>query len=341
MNRVRLVGLGLAVMAWGVGMLAPRMPAEAATVLKAGWWYRTSDPASAIPREASSPLVPDAGTDAIAPPVPEGYLHIEGTPEGATAVAAVTYALRHGEDSPVLTIVPDDDSISPSELIVLACRAAVPWPAPSENPGRWQNKPIVDCGRSVNGIVNDDGTITFALQLLISGPELDVVLVPGLVDESAQVGSTFSLSFSASRGMKIVTTETPSREASPRDRSHVEGGRSSGAFAPVAAGAVAPTAAQPALAPEEQAPTVPVVPTPAVSSPVAETTARRGVGIAALLLGSAIAAVAYVRPTRERNGAKGVGRFRGTAGGAARGEQMIGGLGRYARPRTSRPAALS
>lgn len=339
----RLSRLGLVMVALGAGLLVQPIHAEAASVTKAGWWYRTSDPASAIPRAASSPLLPDPGGEAVARPVPDGHLLVEGTPEGATAIAAIRYALNDRESSPVLTIKPADDSIAPADLLILACSSAVEWTSPKPNPGRWQDKPLVDCVQSVNGIVND-GTITFALQPLVLGGALDVVLVPGVVAETSggKIGSTFSLSFSTADGTTLVTAKAahgaaasqPTTEAPPSRTVSSEGPRFVAPVTPIV---------EPALDPQDQAPTVPRVAPPLVESAGTGNNSARRVGLGILLAGAVAVVGSQVAAARTEHDTIGLGRFRRSRSAAQRptSTAVTGGLGRFARPRTGAPPALT
>lgn len=356
MKKRRLGRIALAMIALGAGLLAQPGPVDAATVSKTGWWYRTSQPTSAIPGVAQPPggAIPDTPADPVAPPtVAEGSLLVEGTPEGATAIAAITYALTAGESSPTLTVTPGDSSNVPADSIILACAPSLPWTAPEVSPGRWQDKPLVDCNRSVNGIPSDDGTWTFALQPLIlyaDATELDLVLVPGVASETpaGNVGSAFSLSFSVADGAVLTTTQpttsagatggsptfTPAPSPSP---SFSTGGST---FTPPSAPVV-----QPALEPQDQAPVVPNQ--PMVAAPVAakEDNTAQGVAFLILLAGAALAGLAYLTPARPEEGATiGLGRFKRPAPlmvAARPFEPVQGGLGRFTRPRTGPPPKLS
>ena len=352
MSRRRLAHAGLALLALGAGLLAQPSPVGAATQSKAGWWYRTSDPDSLVPAAARPPVpLPDAPIDPPASPnVPEGSVLVEGTPEGATAMAGLTYLLVEGESSPTLTITPSESSSVPPEAVILACRAAVDWAPLEAQPGRWQDKPLVDCGRSVNGIVSEDGTITFALQTLVSGNDLDVVLVPGTVADSpaGPIGSAFSLSFDTQLGA-ILTTSAPTLSGSGSDSTFTPPpppSSSGGSFgSPGGSSFTAPESpiVAPALEPQEQAPTVPDQPMLTAAPTVPEDTTAQGVAFLILLAGAALAGLAYLTPDRDESGAVGLGRFRRPRPEAAMpaAAPVEGGLGRFARPRTGPPPALS
>jgi hypothetical protein len=341
--------IAFALVAIGAALVAVPTGADAASTVKSGWWYRASDPDSAIPQAAQPPVpVPDAPVAPPAPPtVAEGHLLVEGTLEGATAVAAITYSLSEGETSPVLTIMPSESSGVPPEAVILACRAAVDWTAPEANPGRWQDKPLVDCGRSVNGIIGEDGTITFALQPLVSGTEADIVLVPGVVSETpaGRVGSAFSLSFDAAAGAVIQSSGGSSTATTAFSAPTSPTGSGSSFTAPSGGGSFsAPSApvVQPALEPQEQAPVVPSQPQLAAKPAVAEDDTAQAVGFIIMVIGALLAGLAYLTPARAETGTVGLGRFRKPVpADATVVEPVEGGLGRFARPRVGAPPSLS
>lgn len=346
LGRVALVLLAL-----GAGLLASPATSGAATFSKSAWWYRTSQPASFVPPAAQPPVpLPIPETEPVAPPsVAEGDLLVQGTPEGATAIAAMTWLLQDGESSPILTITPTEPV--PPTSVVLACRAALDWTMPETQPGSWQDKPLVDCGRSVNGIPNTDGTEwTFPIAPLVSGTDLDIVLVPGLTGESTpagNIGSAFTMTFSATEGAVLATT--------PGTTTTSGGSSSPGTFTPASGGTPSfggdtgfsppetPVAA-PSLEPQDQAPRVPQQPMLQTPTAAEEDTTPQGIGFIILLAGLAAAGWAYVTPDRREDGVVGLGRFRRPMPDEALAvpvEPVTGGLGRFTRPRTGPPPALS
>ena len=357
--RRRLLLAALALVTLGATMLSSPAPAGAATVTKSAWWYRarTGDATTAVPpavgpTPAGIPVVPAPPTPAP-PTVPDGSLLVEGTPQGANAIAAITYSMTKTESAPTLTITPSSTSEVPADAIILACHAAVDWTAPDQNPGAWEEKPLVDCGQSVQGIAADDGTITFALAPLCQAcTTLDVVLVPGTVaaptDGTAPpVGSSFSLAFDTKAGAKIVTTQSSDGSFN-----------SSSSFVPDSSSYATPRAdysapstysapvpiAQPALEPQEQAPSVPRQAALPAATPVKDDKRAQGVAFLILLAGLAFAGLAYATPDRTEEGLVGLGRFRRPAppdADVVADEPVPGGLGRFTKPRTGPPPALS
>jgi hypothetical protein len=360
--RRRLALLGLALLVLGASMLASPSSADAGTVTKAAWWYkaRTGNPATVVPPQAGPVPAPPATTPAPPTPgppsVPEGSLLVEGTAAGADAIAAMTFSMAATESAPSLTITPSDTSAVPPDAVILACRAAVAWVAPDQRPGAWEDKPLVACDQSVQGIPADDGTITFALAPLCQQcAELDVILVPGTVpaptDGTAPpVGSTFSLGFDAADGAVLTTSAGGGGDAAftPDSSSFSPGTASSGSFSTPGPSFSAPSTpvAAPALEPQEQAPSVPQQAALPATVPIADddTSTARGVAFLVLLAGLAFAGLAYLTPARDDAGTIGLGRFRRPAAAATHAaplEPVEGGLGRFSRPRTGPPPALS
>jgi hypothetical protein len=340
-RRLRLPALVLA----AVGLVLALVPgtAGAAALDAAGWWSRTST--SPLP---VNPVAPTAGED---------QLVVQGEPSGANAIAALRWTLADGESSPTLTITAADGSVVPPDALILACRAGTPWTEASGEP--IADGPKVDCATSVNGIVGDDGTITFALSSLLDGTTLDVVLVPGENPDGG--GSTFSLVFDRPAADALVTT-AGGGDQTTFDPGAAGGGFSGGDFsggdafagsdagsgsftAPSSGGGSSFTApatdavpaAEPAL-PEENQVAIGSGGQPPVAAQNAAATDRdrvRTLGIVVLLLGTAVAAWAFMAQSRVRAGA-------GAAVPApVAGEATPGGLGRFVRPRTGAPPSLS
>ena len=345
--RQRAARLGLALIALGGGLLAQPTNAGAITVTKSAWWSRASEPASIAPPAAAVPGV-TAPTLPATPPRPdvaEGSLLVEGTPAGATAIAAITYTLTDTETSPILTVTPSASSNVPTDAVILACLAALDWSKPDTQPGPWADKPLVECRRSVNGIIAD-GTITFPLEPLLSATstELDIVLVPGNTPQTTPagaVGSTFTLSFDAAEGAAITTaTKATSPTPTTLASSVFSPPRSTGSpsfTAPIADPVVAP-----ALEPQDQAPIEPDQQMAAVPAAAAEDNTAQGVAFLVLLAGATLAALAYLTPDRTEGGTIGLGRFkRPTPATVLAMEPVEGGLGRFARLRTAAPSRLS
>lgn len=361
MTRLLRLLLSAVLLATGAALVAlPAPPAGAASLVASGWWYRasTTTPTAESPQPVpgGNPQVPALPT---APTVPADQLHVEGSPGGATAIAAMTFSLAEGESSPVLTLTPHPSSAVPPEAVILACRAAVQWAPPAQSPGTWETKPLVDCLTSVQGQTAEGGKIVFPLQPLVSGSLLDVVIVPGTVANlpAGQNGSTFSLTFARPGPEALVTTTATSGSdggfVSPiSDFSPVTETPLGGDVLDLGSPAALPTPAAeppvaPALEPQDQAPSIPRV---AAAQPVAalDRSAARNLGLVLILLG---AIGAYLAANGSPRTAVGLGRFRralpaGEAGAIlpdvsdSPREVAERGLGRLRRPRVGAPPAL-
>src|SRR5688572_4722955 len=97
-----------------VGVLAPTNVAGAAELVDAGWWWR---------------LQADGRAPIPAPPnVPPGGLMVQGAPDGASAVAAVRFAVPPDDSNPVLTLaLAQGGNQGAGSGVVLACPAASAW----------------------------------------------------------------------------------------------------------------------------------------------------------------------------------------------------------------------
>ena len=365
----------VAVLAMAAGSALSWVPsASAVTVDASGWWWRPNTTAAPIDVPPRSDVGPD-------------QLLVEGEPEGAVAVAAVRFKLAEGETSPILTITPTSDSLLSPEAVVLACRVGSSW-VPAQG-GKWELKPIPDCGTSVQGIPSDGGKLTFALTPLQSGADLEVVIAPGknpTAPNDYVPGSAFSLKFAkpTSADLKTSTDDaggfsgTGGDFASPDpssfgadsgssagsgssssfdsgssstfdsgSSSSFGGGGGSTSFGASPAFAqpstfTAPTAVTPAasasLPASEQA--GPTGLAPVQAAPVANTAAPaskgRTLGILVLLAGAALGFWAYTGSAAGRGAP--VAAPVALAPGA---EPVVGGLGRFSRPRLGPPPSLS
>lgn len=327
--------------------------AGAATLDATGWWWRAQS--SSLP----APLPPP-------PDVSAEQLLVQGQPEGATAVAGVRYTLNEGEESPVLTIKPTEDSTVPETAMILACRAVVPWEPVQA--GAWENQPLVDCATSVQGVISPEG-ITFAVAPLQSGPTVDVVLVPGRdpAGPPGANGSVFSLKFakpgpealatspgSTSTGGTFSSSDTPMSSGSFDGTSSAAPTVESPAFAGSSETSVTPSvtpAAEAALPPQQQASPGATgfnpqagVPAAAAGADDDDETRTRTLGFIVLVASAGIlfwsSAGAGAGAGAERVG---LGRFaREAPSGIPAGVPVAtGGLGRFTKPRTAPPPRLS
>lgn len=353
MNRRFVFALLLAVA--GTSFLAFAPVADAVDAPSSGWWARlaTATPTDEAPAALPVPVPAAPDTIPAGATVPPGQLLVEGAPDGATAITAVRWELADGESSPSLTLPVASGSTLNPESLVLACRTATPWEPPGDGPGSWDVKPLVDGSRCVNGIIADDlSNVTFGVQPLMSGNTLDLVLVPGeqtLVERPPGVpelpadtdGSVFrwlldppsvesldvvaGSDFSEGEGDRFVT---PPAGNTP-DLGPVESPQTP-AFQSAAPDTGPPLdAAAPALEPQDLAPSVPDL-TRALPASTTPEPVNRTLGFVLLALAGLVAAWAYL----TSNGI-------GPGAAAADGDVVVGGLSRFARPRTTPPTRLS
>lgn len=366
----RTVALALAAVGL-LCLLAAGPSAHAVDAPATGWWSRLATATTTDELPAPAPAAPD--TIPVGATVPEGQLLVESTPEGAVAVAAARWQLAGGESSPSLTIPVGEGSTLNPQSVILACKAAAPWSPPESNPGPWELKPLVDASRCVNGVIAEDlSTVTFGVQPLVSGDDLDLVLVagratgaevpPGVPPPPVDADtSAFRLVFPAptAESLQVVAGSDFEEGAddvfvpAPAEPSSVDVGGSAAPLdlpAPASPSVAMPTVgvdepvAAPALEPQDLAPSVPDV-SDAVEV-VSAKDAERTIGYVLLVLAAAMGAWAHL--TNEQSTGIGLGRFRtvvaeGTVPvvATASAAPTVGGLSRFARERTTPPSRLA
>ena len=213
----RILAVASALFVTGGAVLAFTAPAASAAELGgSGWWWRATDVNDGAPKP---------------PNVPDGGLYVAGTPDGASAIAAVRFTLDEFEKSPKLVLEvaspsgQDDDSGStpatlptapdgapeaPSQTkpVILACQAGDAW-KPADG-GKWKSHPDAACGiGKVFGDQSADGkTWTWDLSSLQLKTKVDVVLVPGKIPGTpgdAPTNSTFQMAFDKPSDMSLET----------------------------------------------------------------------------------------------------------------------------------------
>jgi hypothetical protein len=174
---------------------------SASDLTQVSWWWRGNTGPAPLPSPA---------------PVPPGGILVAGAPDGATAIAAVSFTLAEGESNPALTLtVADNGDQGGAQAVMAACLAGSAW-AGSEQGGPWESKPNAACANgSIQGVRAADGkTWTFALAPLVVAREVNVVITPGTVAPGAPVGSTFSVAFTAPTSASLATTRGSSGTSS-------------------------------------------------------------------------------------------------------------------------------
>jgi hypothetical protein len=332
----------LAAAAAGVA-LAPS-GAGAADATASAWWWRLQ-----------------SGQVATLPPPPgveSDDLFVQGSPDGASAAAAVRFALDEGEAPGVLHLRFTEESAGQATAhpVVLACPTTTPWNPGGNQP--WSTLPTVDCTNQAVGVVSEDGTaMTFDLSTVVTGDTVDVLIVPGTV-EGLPPGantSTFTLVFEAPEDTDLVAASgaaapdapsTPSATdsaASPSPASSSSASASSGgsgSFTPsgsTSSGAL-PSTPTPAAPPAPALPAANVAgtaPAPAATVPAFDPAAAdngdaKTLGVI-LLIGGAVATLVASRkgPLLQLLG-----------GVPANATPAVAGLGRFARERDGTPPSL-
>lgn len=331
--------LGLVAMAVGAGLLLITPEARAAGFDAAGWWSRTvtTNPASEIPAAVPVPPPTAPATLPGTPDVGPGQLLVQGTPEGAVAIAAAKWTLSGQDSKPTVELPIATGSVVQASSVILACKAAVPWEPPAASPGSWDSKPLVDGFKCVPGQIDAGVTkVSFDLQGLVSGPTLSVVFVPGQ-DPALPVeanGSAFRwiLPTPASDTLSVIpggttsvttpgSSQTPMTVASSPLSSSAFGasdlrsssfdGSTIGPSFDTGGGAVG-SIATPALEPQDLAPSVPQLDEVVPAAAKSVERHSRTIGVVLLLLGAAAAAWSWYDDSQAEGTtvAIGLGRFR-------------------------------
>jgi hypothetical protein len=345
-RRTRAFALALALAGSGIAFSGPSAGADssAVQVTAQGWWTKLQS--KSLPAPAPPP-----------PNVKPGQLNVQGSPEGASAVAAFKATLGPNDTNPTLTLTVASDA-GGDAAILLACRTGSAW-TPAEN-GDFNDSPHVDDKACVNAQRAADGkTYVVPLGTLQFGNQLDVVLTAGVDPQlPAANGSTFQLVFEKIEPNAIattpgtaptLTTPKPLGPPSPAPAASTAGsGSGSGATSSSGSGgggsfrapatpsgaSFTPTPALPqdklgqtATSPVRNAATTPQVAVPAAAA--VKDTNTRLLGLLVLVAGIGLALWTW------RDEAK----VKVVPAEAAAGED--GGLGRFVRPRTGPPPALT
>ena len=351
----------------GSGLVVLGGPVDAQTAVESGWWWRANagrtvdTPAQRVPLPQPAPEPPPP------PNVGEGIM-VAATPDGASAIAAV-----RGEGSTLTLTVADGGDTGGQVASLLACKSAGGWvPAAGgkwdEKPTPACN--VEQGGASVAGMPSEDGkTWTFAIAALASEGAADVIIVPAANPAAPDAPlAPFQLVF-AKPGPEAFgaaeTTDAGAGDFAPAESSVASGDSfaadtggstsfagggstfSTPSSSSLPSGSFSP-AATPALPASEQAPSIgqqQQQPQQMAAAPASKSSnTARGVGIAIVVLGLLAAAMSARSPVPLP---RGLARFGQTApagdgaeaGAAAPAMAMavaptVGGLGRFARPRS-------
>ena len=309
-------------------LVLPSM-ATAATHEAHGWWWR-----------AQTGLL---GADLPPPPdVPKDGLLVERAPDGATAVSAVRFRLADGETDPVLTLTVA--SGQSSGAAIAACQTVrAGWNGAQG--GRWDSAPRWDCQQGrVDGEVSDDGsTWTWSLAPLVRE---DGAISVMLVDATS---TPFHVAFEAPSEASLTTTTAPPPPPPAPDPDPGPAPSSDGQQPPSAASGSSafapPVTTDPGpAAPAEPGPPAPEVADPAPAAPVAQPPVQpvaappasapaRGLSPLATGLMGLIAGLLMADLLSSRGSGTWSRPWRPP-------RESTGGVGRFARARSDRPAAL-
>lgn len=332
-----------------VGLLAggwlavgPAAAEPATSVDDIGWWSRTNQE-------------PTLGAVLAAPDVTPGQLLVEGTPEGATAIAALRATLPEGTGNPVLTLRAAS-SVGADAAVLLACQTGSGWTG--AHAGAWDAKPSPDCSKSVQGIPSEDGsTWSFSLAPLQLAQQIDVVLTPGTVGDADGLGSAFRVVFERPDVAAIEVSPAASPPPALPPMSMPEGGGGGATTAsPSIAGGAPPSFAPPSPSSGGQLPAPPVraalpdaeqgatatAPAVQAANPLAAPALAatggsdgRLLGVVVVLAAGALLYWSSQQPVPERQV---LSRFAATAEHTSVepvAPPTVGGLGRFRRERTS------
>jgi hypothetical protein len=187
-----LAAVGLVAGGWLA--VEPAEAAPATSVDDVGWWSRTNQE-------------PTLGGVLVAPDVPPEHVLVEGTPEGATAIAALRATLPDGTGNPVLTLQAAS-AVGGDSAVLLACQSGSGWTG--VHAGAWDAKPSPDCSKSVQGIPSEDASSwSFALAPLQFADQIDIVLTPGTLAGAEGVGSAFRVVFERPEASDIEVSDAP------------------------------------------------------------------------------------------------------------------------------------
>ena len=323
---------GLALVAVSLVLLGGSGSASAdggATLKAQGWW-------SQVPAAVA------------APNASKGQLVVEGNPKdkNGTAYSAVRYDAGEGNSVSTLTLkVGSNGDTGGSSAVVLACQTGSAW-SPVDG-GDYAAAPQVTAKCATGKRSQDGASWTFDLATLQTGSVVDVAIVPGM-DPMTKTPSTFSLVFDPPSDSSLATApasagssstpvtssaSTPVTFASPSGAT--TGAPPGGAVHPPTAPTATPaipsakigeTATSPARQADNPAPVNSITPSTASSSKPNKT-----MGYIVLALAVLIGLYAYRQDNlMARNG----GRLPGD-------KDQPGGLGRFTRPRTGQPPALT
>lgn len=334
---------GGALVAW---MLAVWLVWPAASPVSAiapeayGWWaiYQQAPGGSNLP---TPPGVPENGIFVSGAPATQA-----GQTVGVTSIGAVR--ARIAEGSPARILLSVANGYSGANAVLLACPTTSGWD-PFLN-GRWEARPKYDCVRGVQGTVSPTGdTVTFDMAGTAQKEPglLDVAIVPGgpvRIAFERPGPSSIQPAFEMPFGDETSGDTTASSDSSGADDTSFapsDGGFSEiplgGALTELPAFGPDSGAGRGPLSPSGQAPVARGVPQAlpgAFGLPSAVVPDERGERILALLLLLAIGAGLWWVGGQQNRPPRRLGSMGGAVPVLADVPARMGGVGRFARPRS-------
>lgn len=326
MRRRRQLGVGL--LAFGVFALALAFgasPVQAEAPSQTGWWFELQS--KSLPTALPAP-----------PVVPDGGLYVQQGPNGPVAYGAVHYTATDAASATLtLKTAPGSTTQLPTTA-VQACLTSSSWTAPKQSPGAWEDAPKYGQPCTPGKIATDNSAVAFFFNSpFFTTSGLDLAIVP--IDGS----KPFTVTFDKPAADSLQVTTKPSGLSSVPTPTTVHTPAVSGTASPANVSGTA-AAAKPS------APAAPA--TPAAASDNRSSLATnvlnvaglgdpdRGERAAALAGASAIVIGWWLLSTRTTRlpqllGALGGGRVAPVDGEPASPKAHVGGVGRFARNRTT------
>jgi hypothetical protein len=343
---VRRLWIAFVVAAAAVAMW-PAGNAGATAPFKTGYWVQAQ--AAALP--VGLPAPPD-------PVVPKGGLIVTNGPDGPKATSAVAYEVDGVARATLVLKVqsvapPPAGAPSPSPTLVhlAACAVLGDWdPTADGGSGKWEQRPAFDTANCGFGVVSADGaTVTFELPSERQSAEglfnLAIVPDPSL---TGQANTPFSVTFQAPAEDSLAAgdPEPVEEEEAPEpifDPAPADSEFDPGTFAEFTGDA--PPVFLPPL-PQTVTPSAPVtsprrvVLPPRTQPAVAVPGDGRGERIMAVSLLMALATGWWWFGGQQARGPQLLGSLASEGRRPARSAEPTGGIGRFARPRLTKPRPL-
>jgi hypothetical protein len=333
-------------------VLAVSAPAGALAPDETGWWFKgNQDPTGALPVQLEPPHVPDGG------------LYVANDPSGPAGVSALRFFLAEDEEpAALLTLAPSSSATVADVAAIVACPSLTQWVSAPDG-GPWAVRPEADCTTAmVPATASEDGatesedgaTVSWELPgaTFARGGVYDVVLVP-----DPESSAPFQVPFEAPDDTSVQPVadpaNTPTTEAAAFELEDL--GVSEESFTAPESSSFAPPAFDTPTTPGPDVPaadtgedefTLPTAP-PRPNLRPTGFSAERGVAIgvlAAVGVGLWVLAGRPIRAPRLLGGLAAESAGATSAGARSPSARLarpkVGGIGRFARPRTQPPTRV-